>query len=197
MVMLKLREGTRTLHSALENAVDLPSCWRSRERYAGLLRKLYGMHAAYERQLIQVDWTTTGIDFEHRSKLRLLEADFAALEIPVARVVESGLPDVQEIDSLPAAIGCLYVLEGATLGGQVILKQINRHLSIDAGNGGAFFASYGARVKHMWLAFSEAAQRCCDTAGKQSEALHCARRTFAEFTSWLRSNHTGRAAVVR
>jgi heme oxygenase len=46
--------------------------------------------------------------------------------------------DLPDIEDWPRMLGCLYVLEGATLGGQIISRHLQRTLHIDAINGAAF-----------------------------------------------------------
>jgi heme oxygenase len=48
------------------------------------------------------------------------------------------------IDSGPTCLGVLYVLEGATLGGQILRREIASRLRLDADNGAAFLDVYGA-----------------------------------------------------
>ena len=83
------------------------------------------------------------------------------------------------------ALGCLYVLEGATLGGQIISRQLEERLAIDAGHGGRFFASYGAAVGEMWQAFGEilVAHARGLECGDAIVASGCA--TFDAFGRWF------------
>ncbi len=52
-----------------------------------------------------------------------------------------------------AAFGALYVLEGSTLGGQVIAKHIGRQLGLTAERGCRYYAAHGRETGAMWKAF--------------------------------------------
>jgi heme oxygenase len=93
---------------------------------------------------------------------------------------------VPELGSLAAGFGCLYVLEGSTLGGQVILRHVGSSLGLDASRGASFFASYGRRVGSMWRAFGEAASAHCATEAHCDEALAAATHTFEAFHHWIK-----------
>ena len=53
-----------------------------------------------------------------------------------------------------AVLGAAYVLEGATLGGQMLLSRIRR-LGFHALHGGVFLNGYGAAHAGMWRGFLE------------------------------------------
>ncbi len=67
------------------------------------------------------------------------------------------LPRCSRILSLPdlaQALGCLYVLEGATLGGQVLSRRSAEPFGFTRAHGCAFFHRYGDQVGPLW-------QACC------------------------------------
>ena len=53
-------------------------------------------------------------------------------------------------DSTHTCLGALYVLEGATLGGQVLRREMAQRLGVNADNGGAFLDVYGAETGRRW-----------------------------------------------
>jgi heme oxygenase len=82
-------------------------------------------------------------------------------------------------------MGTLYVLEGATLGGQIIQRQLHCSLGLDAGSGAAFFVGYGARTRQMWMQFSAHLERA---PGLDIDAAtHAAVQTFETMERWLRA----------
>jgi heme oxygenase len=44
----------------------------------------------------------------------------------------------------------MYVIEGSTLGGRIILKHIHTALGLDENKGASFFAGYGAETGIRW-----------------------------------------------
>lgn len=70
------------------------------------------------------------------------------------------------IDNAADQVGVLYMIEGATLGGQVISGHIEARLGITPESGGRFFSGYGQQTDSRWSEFlSFAARICCDSAG--------------------------------
>lgn len=55
--------------------------------------------------------------------------------------------------SVPFALGMLYVLEGSTLGGRFILKNIQENLGLDEENGISYFSGYGNKTGSYWKKF--------------------------------------------
>lgn len=51
------------------------------------------------------------------------------------------------------ALGIFYVLEGSTLGGRYILKNINETLALDETNGASYFFGYGNQTGNYWKNF--------------------------------------------
>jgi heme oxygenase len=95
-----------------------------------------------------------------------------------------------QIDSLPLCdqlppmlniedgIGCLYVLEGSTLGGQLIARELSRKFRIDQHSGAAFFQSYGENVGSMWIQFSTCVRGYIRISRQQEAAVLSAADTF-------------------
>jgi heme oxygenase len=55
----------------------------------------------------------------------------------------------------------LYVLEGSTLGGQILTRQIHDQLGFTPEYGCQFFSRYGPRVYEMWKTFGQKAEAFC------------------------------------
>jgi heme oxygenase len=49
--------------------------------------------------------------------------------------------NVQHLETIPEAPGCLYVLEGSTLGGRIITRHVKEILPVDETRGCTFFNS--------------------------------------------------------
>lgn len=184
MIMAKLKEATREQHENLENTVDVMGEVFSLENYKKLLTKFYRFYAAIEPKVAENDLQSAGFDFEARRKTPLLEKDLAALGI--LETVRSevplwdGLPDVS---NLAKAFGSIYVMEGATLGGQVITRHLEKDFGLTAENGAAFFNSYGASVGPMWRSFKETLTAFAEKNGDDQTIVGTARETFDSFSN--------------
>jgi heme oxygenase (biliverdin-IX-beta and delta-forming) len=188
-----LRQRTAPLHDRIEQAVDLPSRCGSIAGYRALLVQLLAFYRPIESHLAAFDWPAVGLDFDERRKAGLLRADLAALGLTPAQIdAAEACPAVPRPATLAEAIGCLYVLEGATLGGQVISRQVRVSLGITPANGGSFHFAYGDRGGAMWRAFREAASRYCGDDHRLIEAaVTGAAATFLTLTEWLSAGTVG------
>jgi heme oxygenase len=184
MILARLRRETRPHHDAVEAQLGLFDRPVTLDSYRSLLHKFWGFYKPVEARIDAVaDWPTLGLDWDRRRKVPLLERDLA--DLGVGPVLLDGLectalPDLQ---SVPEALGCLYVLEGSTLGGQVI----TRHL--EGLNGGpfptAFFSSYGENLGQMWKSFGEFLTSYSAAWAVDDEIVRSACATFDTLTAWL------------
>ena len=95
-------------------------------------------------------------------------------------------PALPTIGGIPEALGCLYVMEGATLGGQIIRRQAASRLGLGPSSGCSFFSAYGEQVGPMWRAFRAAlADYATGAPGAQARVLDAASDTFARLDLWL------------
>ena len=80
--------------------------------------------------------------------------------------------------------GLTYVLEGATLGGRVISRHIERVLGLDAAHGARFFHGYGEQTGAMWKAFRAALSAFADQPTQEDQVVASAIATFAALRVW-------------
>jgi heme oxygenase len=185
--MQQLRAATRAAHDRIELVMPVLDPRLTRPRYVRVLEALYGFYAPLEPLCARAAGADgRAIELPTRAKVALLEADLGALGGTQAEIL--GLPRARQlptVQSASQAIGALYVLEGATLGGQIIQRQLQRSLGIDAGSGAAFFIGYGPRTRQMWMHFAGHLERM---AGLEIDAAtRAAVETFETLERWLRA----------
>jgi len=182
--MTKLKEATRDQHENLENTVDVMGEVFSLDNYKLLLTKFYRFYAAIEPKVAENDLIGAGFDFNARRKTPLLEKDLEALGI--LDNVRSGVSPwegVPDVSNLSKAFGSIYVMEGATLGGQVITRHLNKDFGLTPENGAAFFSSYGPEVGSMWKSFKETLTTWAEESGDEEQIIGAARETFDSFSN--------------
>lgn len=183
-----LRTGTALLHVALEKRLPFFSEHLDAEWYQRLLQAYYGFYEPMEAALYDSGLIPEGFDPLLRVKTPTLLHDLSALGLDERTV--HALPRCTELptfDSPAACLGALYVLEGATLGGQVLRREMAQRLAMNADNGGAFLDVYGAETGRRWKDFLDYLGRLpLDTPAKQ-RAVDAARSTFSCFEQWLDS----------
>lgn len=123
----RLREETADLHRRVEDAVGLPGSVRSRDDYVDVLGRFLRLHEPLEKRLSAVawrqGWTELGIELGRHRRAHLLADDLKALAAaPSSRPAPPlALPRLRTFGE---ALGCLYVLEGSSLGGRMLAPAI-------------------------------------------------------------------------
>lgn len=150
--------------------------------YAAALRALHAFHAAWEPALWRAPGlAAAGLVEAERRKLPLLERDLRALGVAPLSL----RPPAPAIADTAAALGALYVLEGATLGGRVIYRQVAGPLGITPARGGAYHHGYGAATGARWKEFGEALRRWVAAHGGEDRVVAGAVACFAALEAWL------------
>jgi len=178
-----LKEQTKTNHQLLEKKlVAKMRAMCSKQDYSELLAVFFSYFGGLE-QLIQSNLILAKVpDYELRRKASALAADI--------EVLGGRLPALATPDSLPLitdhfeALGALYVIEGSTLGGQIITGMINKQLEISEGL--SFFEGYGEETVSMWQKFQSVLNQPENLPG--SAVIKAANETFLKFSSWFDVN---------
>ena len=92
------------------------------------------------------------------------------------------------LDSVAEVLGCLYVIEGASLGGQIIAKHLKANLGLTPETGASFFSGYGASTGDYWLAFKTLLTEVATTLDQDDQIVRSAKSTFQTLGDWLSTN---------
>jgi len=187
MILKRLKESTRERHAALEDQLPLLDPQLSRENYHQLLGRFYGYYAPLETQLLALPWwDKIGFAYTDRHKTPRLEQDLTALgETSGTLTLLPRCQDLPEAASLSNLLGCLYVIEGATLGGQIITRHLQATLGLTPETGAAFFNGYGAQTGAQWQTFCTMLTDLAERTGGDEEIIATANRTFETLGQWL------------
>ncbi|WP_167856883.1 biliverdin-producing heme oxygenase [Hymenobacter aquaticus] len=176
-ILQQLRAETRPYHDALEQN-EFNQAIRDGRITTGIthrfLAKLYGFLVPYEARLRQQplgpEWHVG-----QRQRAHLIPADLgvAATELPLC----AALP---KLDTWPQLLGSMYVLEGSTLGGQVLARQL-----ANAGIAGrAYFTGNGEQTGPLWKSFCQLLA-AATTDDNQAEIVASAASTFQTLHAWI------------
>jgi len=185
--LANLRRETTPYHDEVERRVDIVGRLGSWVGYVDLLTRLYGFYEPFEAELscVVTHWGLP-FDAEARQKSPLIARDLRAMGFSPTAI--DGLPRLTRIPrptSPSAALGCLYVTEGATLGGQVIARHVEHGLGLGPRSGASFFRGYGAHTGSRWRTFcSVLASECGSTVAEQA-IVAGAIDTFLAYDRWL------------
>jgi heme oxygenase len=124
-------------------------------------------------------------ELKTRSRLQQLRHDLKTLGLADADISRVPLcSDAHRVTTDEArALGSFYVLEGSTLGGQLITRHLSSAPSFPA-QGLSYFNPYGARTGEMWRSF----KRWLEIQAEHhsvNDILSGARGTFGVLQTWL------------
>ncbi len=150
----------------------------------GILRAFHGFYAPLESKIEAVARGFLQGEVRRRQKTQWLVHDLVAMGDTKESIRQ--LPcctDLPHLDVPGQLLGVLYVLEGATLGGQVIAEALRKRMGQDVST--RFFTPYGEQVTAMWESYLRLLAEC--TTGEEAEryVLVSARATFESLEGWL------------
>lgn len=181
-ILERLRAETRPAHEAIERDLAWESRVATLADYRGLLARFWGFHAVLEPALAaSLDEPTF---FDPRRRLAHLAADLQVLGLDDVAIRALPRPFLTLPRDRATSFGALYVLEGSTLGGQVIAKHIGRQLGLTAENGCRYYIAHGRDTGAMWKAFR---LRLAEEAirGDAEAIVASATATFEAMRHWL------------
>ncbi|WP_408005512.1 biliverdin-producing heme oxygenase [Pseudomonas huanghezhanensis] len=182
-VLQRLREATGQSHKSLEDRLPFMRAELDRGLYVRLIQAYYGFYQPLERVIAELPADSPTA--HQRFKVPALLRDLTALGMSQAQI--DALPFCVELPSLRSPhrlLGTRYVIEGATLGGQVLRRVIKDKLGIEADCGAEFLDVYGRSTGPLWKAFlTDLAQ--ADDPAHNDQVVDAACETFRCFEQWL------------
>jgi heme oxygenase (biliverdin-IX-beta and delta-forming) len=181
-----LREATREVHERLHRQMDFAALVNgtlSRVGYRELLVKLYGFHRPLEEAILSAPrhWWRD-LDPAPRRRADRLVHDLAALGFTSADLAGVPLASPPLLDRAEQLLGCLYVREGAILGGKVLARKLDTLLG--SGDHGRKFFGGTRQDARLWGEFCATLDRATHP-NHLSMMIEAACATFASLESWL------------
>ena len=147
----RLKRETAAAHGSLEAYIEAQRFFTSMAGYVAFLRASYAFQAEAEQVLIGAGATSVIPDWHLRHRAHLARQDLEVLEATTGQK-PTAHGRLAEVSSAAGVLGVAYVVEGATLGGAIVLKAV-APLGISSRRGGTFLASYGPDRSAMWQSF--------------------------------------------
>ncbi len=149
-----LKEKTKNLHDLTEEKFQSEKIFRgdfTKEDYQKLLLYNYHLINTFEKPVFELltENHSEKLQLDKRTKLQFIQKDLAALAISENISLEKPL-----LKNEAEAIGMLYVMEGSTLGGNVIAKNLGK-LENFRGVTFNYFGIYGEETGPMWKKFKQ------------------------------------------
>lgn len=182
----QLRRETAGLHHRLETQLALLDPQLSIHRYQQVLQAFYGFYEPVEAGLARLAAAGPPLGFPLRARAELIESDLLALGGSRPQLAE--LPRCVSLPQLLCRedlAGCLYVLEGACLGGQVIAPVLQRRLGLAKGSGASFFAGDGDATAARWTRVLVWLEGLTGAGARGDEIVAAACATFRALARWV------------
>ncbi len=184
---IELRHATAAVHERLHHVpvfAALAEGRLDRAAYVDLLGRLYGFHDPFEAAVDRAG--PSGLPPAEWRRAHLLRSDMAALGQSEATIQRLPRYPVVSSQWTPAwAMGVLYVIEGSTLGGRVLARQLD-HLAPQDSEFGRSFLLAGTGMGHVrWRDFCAAIDACGTDTASRAEMVAGAVETFRCFETWF------------
>ncbi len=153
----QLRGRTAYLHEQAEVLLGLPGAVQTLDDYRSCLCRFFGLYLPLDRLLAAFGgWDSHGIALPSPSHSACLGRDLAVLGIDPAGVTLAPAEVLPPVPTFAQALGALYVLEGSTLGGRVILREVEARIGERIAGAKQFFGGRGHTAVLRWQSFKAA-----------------------------------------
>ena len=189
-LMDELKAATSKAHAALDGAPYFRALGARDlqiESYVGHLRALALIHGVLEETLAETsDTRIASLWSDDMRKVPLLQQDLRYFEpryvADLKEAVEAAIDvdgdiRVRSIERPVSLLGYLYVLEGSTLGGQVLRPLFAAALGLDTG-GLSYINSYGSAVRARWTAYKERMNALALDPAERAQVIEAAEDCF-------------------
>lgn len=175
-----LRSVTRPAHDKLEGGLGLLD-ELGVDSYKAVLSRFFGFWKGWQPQIAALldDEAFT----KPRRRLHLLAADLAVLGVSTEALVAVPLCPLTTLQGEAEALGSLYVMEGSTLGGRVIQRNVERCLQGVGHASSRYFNGYGDETGTMWRLFLKRLDEVPE--GDMEGVGRGAMATFDQLGMWL------------
>jgi heme oxygenase len=186
-ILTALREATGQTHKAVEKLTPFFRAGFNRTSY---LRWLDLMNGFYRVVDCTVDSSSfiTECSWHYAARRELIAQDIACLanRAPEDPADTTGiLGPLQTIRTSGEVAGMLYVVEGSSLGGQVLLGVLSKSAGVTASAGASFFAPNGDNPLPRWAEYVQLLKNLSSIPGNEPDVVHGARTTFTVLHDWI------------
>lgn len=180
-----LKNQTKKPHQLLEKKLAERIKNISNEQdYITLLSLFYGFIAPLEKKIALFSVDNLLSDYGDRRKSAAISDDLTFLGADPSRF--SLCVDLPDLKHTFDALGALYVLEGSTLGGQIISRMIKDRIKGISDHALSFFNSYGNSTIPMWGKFKAVLDKV--PQADQQDVVESAVATFLTFKYWIETH---------
>jgi heme oxygenase (biliverdin-IX-beta and delta-forming) len=192
----RLKRETADVHRRLETELGLLDPALSLTRYRQILELFFGFYAPLERGMVCLASAGIAPGFPLRDRTQLIESDLRSIGLSPQEVAR--LPRCTELPRLSSweeLAGGLYVIEGASLGGQFIAPKLRKQLGVAKSSGTSFLTGDGDGTRARWSLFLAWLEGLVRGGAVTDEIVTSARATFLAFAHWVERNGAQTPAI--
>ena len=199
-LMEELKAATQPAHRQLETAPFFSALAAGQlplESYVGQLRALAVIHGVLEQALAScADPRIGSVWNREMRKLPLLQNDLRFFEPRTVANVKEGVDATLKaaerlrllsVERPLALLGCVYVLEGSTLGATVLRPLVARAFLLRGEEGLAYLHNYGTEVQARWAQFQQHMNQLSLSADERGQIVKAAGDFFQQLDSVFRA----------
>lgn len=186
-VLAELRLATAEMHKAVERKTPFFDPAFDRMAYVRWLDVMHPFYAAVDAAVRESGFGRAS-GWDYRPRCGLIETDLMHLATRGPAEVRGSIGLLQPVAALRTVgevAGMLYVIEGSSLGGQVLLKVLGRAAGVTASAGASFFSPHGDDPRPRWGAYIELLGRSCTDSGSVQDAVRGATVAFSVLGLWI------------
>lgn len=154
-------------------------------QYAHYLKSLYGFVYGFEKMVFPTLMHHPLLQINDRKKSHLIQADLAMLNQTAAQPYVSDELFSTHYPTAAAAFGGMYVLEGSTLGGQIINKHLSKVLGAAVAGKTTYLSAYANQTGTMWKSFLQLLCEAAACNNHEVEIIDSAVNTFSLLNNCL------------
>jgi heme oxygenase (biliverdin-IX-beta and delta-forming) len=184
----QLRSQTARSHQLIEQNVSsqlLMSKHVTITHYAHYLKSLYGFVYGFEKMAFPLLKDYEVLQLDDRRKSHLIQADLTMLHHTAAEPYLNEELFNTHYQTTAAVLGGMYVLEGSTLGGQIINKHLATVLGHAIAGKTTYLMAYAEKTGSMWKIFLQLLGEAGTTIDNRDEIIDSAVHTFALLNTCL------------
>lgn len=175
----RIKEKTQVYHQQIERSPlinQLMNASINMADYQILLKKFHAYILPCEHTILNSSWPSL---LDGREKTSRLTNDLLDLRTSNKMQCKVLPPLITREDIL----GYLYVIEGSTLGGQMIAKVLQDRLGLTAQYGARYFNGYGPDTIKMWTEFCQILNQ--ENPLQEQQVLVSASMTYTILIDWI------------
>lgn len=188
----QLRSQTARSHQLIEQSESsqlLMSEHVTITHYAHYLKSMYGFVYGFEKIAFPLLKHYEVLQLDDRRKSHLIQADLTMLHDTAAEPYLKEELFNTHYQTTAAILGGMYVLEGSTLGGQIINKHLATVLGHSVAGKTTYLTAYAGKTGSMWKIFLQLLGEAGSTIDNKDEIIDSAVNTFALLNTCLEMKH--------